>query len=139
MAMSTAGGDGLETIQHLVRHALPGCLALYVFGSRAEGTAGPESDLDLAVLVPGTLDPVLRWRLAGDLAGKAGCEVDLVDFRSASTVLQYRILTTGRRLWAVEPAASLYEAFVLSEKTALDEARAGLLEDIRREGTIHGG
>ena len=139
MAMPATGGAVLEPIQSHVLAALPGCLAIYRFGSRAEGTSGPDSDLDRAVLVPGTLDPVFRWQLQGELAEIAGCEVDLVDFRAASTVLQYRILTTGQRLVAIEPAASLYEAFVLSEKTALDEARAGLLEDIRREGRVHGG
>jgi hypothetical protein len=32
----------------------------------------------------------------------------------------------------------LYEAAILSEKTALDTARAGLLEDIQKTGSIYG-
>jgi len=116
--------------------ALPQLSAAYVFGSQAQGTAGPHSDLDLAVLAGGPVDPVQLWRLAGDLAGLAGCPVDLVDLRAANTVMQYQVLTTGRRLWADEPAASLFECRVLSEKTALDEARAGLLADILADGTV---
>ena len=119
-----------------LRAALPQLSAAYVFGSQAQGTAGPHSDLDLAVLAGGPVDPVLLWRLAGDLAGLAGCPVDLVDLRAANTVMQYQVLTTGRRLWADEPAASLFECRVLSEKTALDEARAGLLADILADGTV---
>ncbi len=117
---------------------VPNLLAVYAFGSRVQGTAGAESDLDLAVLVAGYAEPVALWELAGDLADTAGCPVELVDLRAASTVLQYQVITTGRRWWARDVQAALYEAAILSEKTALDTARAGLLADIQREGTIYG-
>lgn len=118
--------------------AMPTALAIYAFGSRIEGQAHAESDLDLAVLVAGYADPVQLWNLAGNLAGTIHCDVDLLDMRAASTVMQHQILMTGRRLWARQPDADLFECFVLSEKTALDEARAGLLADIRERGKIHG-
>lgn len=122
----------------VLRERLPTLLAVYLFGSRANGNAGVDSDLDLAVLVAGKLDPVARWELAQDLAGLAGCDVDLVDLRAASTVMQYQVITTGLRLWHKDSQAPLYESFILSEKTELDEARAGVLEDIRREGRVYG-
>lgn len=116
------------------RGALPDLLALYAFGSRIRGGANAESDLDLAVLVDGKPDVVALW----ELAEIAGCEVDLIDLRAASTVLQYQVVATGKRLWAKDARAAIYESFILSEKTALDEARAGLLEDIQKESRIHG-
>jgi predicted nucleotidyltransferase len=125
-------------IESLLRQCLPGLLAIYAFGSRIDGTAGPNSDLDLAVLVPGYADPVQLWELAGDLADLAGCPVDLLDFRAASTVMQYRILSTGERCWAADSRADLYEAGVLSDKTELDAARAELLADVQREGSVYG-
>lgn len=121
-----------------LRTALPGLLAIYAFGSRVQGLAGPDSDLDLAVLVAGYADPVRLWTLSGELAESAGCAVDLLDLRAASTVMQYQVLTTGRRLWADGLAAGLFECYVLSEKTELDAARAGLLADIAREGRVYG-
>ncbi|MEO5365751.1 MAG: nucleotidyltransferase domain-containing protein [Magnetococcus sp. WYHC-3] len=124
-------------IQHLGHH-LPHLLAIYAFGSRISGDAGPDSDLDLAVLVEGKADPVALWHLAGELDDLVGCAVDLLDLRAASTVMQHRIITTGQRLWARDHQADLYESFILSEKTALDEARAPLMAIIQREGTIHG-
>jgi predicted nucleotidyltransferase len=127
-----------EAIMDALREDLPGLLAVYAFGSRIQGTAGPESDLDLAVLVEGYADPLLLWDISGSLADFAGCEVDLLDLRAASTVMQYQVITRGERWWARDVRAGLYEAAVLSEKTELDHARAGLLEDIMREGTIHG-
>ena len=127
-----------DAIVALLRDRVPGALGIYAFGSRIADTADAQSDLDLAVLVEGYADPVLLWHLASDLVGLAGCEVDLLDLRAATTVMQYQVLTTGERWWAADVRAGLFEAFVLSEKTALDEARAGLLADIAREGRIHG-
>ena len=113
-------------------------LAIYAFGSRTQGVAGPQSDLDLAVLVAGYANPLALWSLSGDLADLAGCPVDLLDLRAASTVMQYQVITTGQRWWARDAQAALYEAVVLSEKTALDTARAGLLDDIHKTGSIYG-
>ena len=128
----------LETVCQRLRDALPGVMGIYAFGSRMQGTARPDSDLDLAVLVGGYADPLQLWELAGQLAGLSDWPVDLLDLRAASTVMQYQVLTTGRRLWAREPEAGLFECFVMSEKIALDEARAGLLHDIATEGRVYG-
>ncbi|MBF0310452.1 MAG: nucleotidyltransferase domain-containing protein [Magnetococcales bacterium] len=128
----------MQDIIPYLRDKLPTLLAIYAFGSRVSGTAGPESDLDLAVLVEGKTDAVTLWHLAGALADIAGCAVDLLDLRTASTVMQYQILTTGRRLWAKDLQAELFECFILSEKTALDEARAPLLQRIQQEGSVYG-
>jgi hypothetical protein len=76
--------------------------------------------------------------VAGNLADVVGCPVDLLDLRAASTVMQYQVITTGQRLWSVGLPVDLFETFVLSEKTALDEARAPLMADIQRTGKIHG-
>ncbi len=122
----------------VILSALPDTLAIYAFGSWVQGVADSNSDLDLAVLVAGYSKPLLLWDLSSHLADMAGCEVDLLDFRAASTVMQYQILTTGLRMWAKQPEAELFECFVLSEKTALDTARAGLLTDIQKRGKIYG-
>jgi predicted nucleotidyltransferase len=125
-------------VENILRAGLPELLAIYAFGSRIQGTAGPESDLDLAVLVAGYADPLQLFDLAGRLADTTGCSVDLLDLRAASTVMQYQIITTGQRWWARDQQAALLEAAILSEKTELDTARAGLLADIERRGTVHG-
>ena len=124
---------------HTLQQHVPGLLAVYAFGSRIQGTAHAESDLDLAVLVAGYAEPLLLWQLSSELADIAGCPVDLLDLRAASTVVQYQIITTGVRWWAKDVQAGLFEAFILSEKTALDERRALQLQDIQREGRVYGG
>ena len=122
----------------MLQSRVPRLLAVYAFGSRIQGTAGSQSDLDLAVLVAGYADPLALWELSGDLADLAGCPVDLLDLRAASTVMQYQIIITGERWWASNSQAALYEAAVLSQKTELDTARAGLLDDIQKRGRIYG-
>lgn len=113
-------------------------MAIYAFGSQVQGTAGPQSDLDLAVLVAGYADPLALWDVAGHIADGVARPVDLLDLRAASTVMQYQVITTGQRLWSIGLPVGLFETFVLSEKTALDEARAPLMADIQRTGKIHG-
>ncbi|MCB5195702.1 type VII toxin-antitoxin system MntA family adenylyltransferase antitoxin [Deefgea salmonis] len=132
------GFNAESVVAHLRANLSTEVIGIYAFGSRVQGTANAHSDLDLAVLVAGYVDPLLLWRLAGELAELVGCAVDLLDLRAASTVMQYQVLTTGRRLWGVEPAAGLFECYVLSEKTALDTARSGLLADISQQGSVYG-
>lgn len=128
--------DGL--VISVLRSTWPEALAIHAFGSRVQGTAR-HSDLDLAVLVPGYTDPLQCWDVASQLAGALGCELDVLDLRAASTVMQYQILTTGRCLWVQQPAAALFECYVLSEKLAFDAARGGLLADIAEKGSIYAG
>lgn len=128
----------LTGITIFLRAQLSSLLALYHFGSHVEGTADIHSDVDLAVLVDGKVSAVALWELAQQLADEVGCDIDLVDLRAASTVMQYQIITTGQCLWARDAQVAIYESFILSEKTALDTLRKDLLADIEREGSVYG-
>ncbi|WP_292996284.1 nucleotidyltransferase domain-containing protein [Nitrosomonas sp.] len=44
---------------------MPNLLAIYAFGSRIQGTAQIDSDLDLAVLVAGYAEPLVLWTTGG--------------------------------------------------------------------------
>lgn len=121
-----------------LKQNLPELLAVYAFGSQISDTATPQSDLDLAVLVAGYVPVDLLWKLSGDISRIVNIDVDLMDFRAASTVMQSQILNTGKRLWAKDMSATLYECFVLKEKNALDEARAPLIALIEKEGHVYG-
>jgi predicted nucleotidyltransferase len=65
-----------------------------LFGSEARGTAGPGSDVDLAVLgaAHDALDP---FALGAELALAIGREVDVVDLREASIPLTQEIVRDG--------------------------------------------
>ena len=120
--------------------SLPGLLAVYAFGSRIQDQgqwARANSDLDLAVLVEGYADPVTLFALSGALADLAACPVDVLDMRAASTIMQHQILTLGAAWWRKDVRAGLFEAAMLTEKMWLDEARAGLLEDVTQRGSVY--
>ena len=130
-----------EPLMTLLQQNLPGLLAVYAFGSRIQNqgqAARADSDLDLAVLLEGYGDPVTLFHLSGSLADMAGCPVDLLDIRAASTVMQYQILTLGTAWWRKDVQAGLFEAAMLSEKMALNEARAGLIRDVSQRGSVYG-
>lgn len=59
---------------------------------------------------------ILRERLPGLLADVAGCQVDLVDLRAASTVMQHQIITRGECWWSAGLPADLFALYVLDEK-----------------------
>ncbi|WP_263264330.1 nucleotidyltransferase domain-containing protein [Pseudomonas sp. RIT-PI-S] len=115
---------GLVKVQAHLQHRLQGLTAIYLFGSQAAGEANAASDVDLDVLAPGRVDVLQLWNPAGEVADIVNAPVDLVDLCAASTVMQYQIITQGRRLWSSGVQAGLYEAFILSEKSELDAARA---------------
>src|SRR5262245_56538928 len=123
----------VETLQ---QH-LPNLLAVYLFGSQITDSATLDSDLDVAVLVEGYVEPLMLWALAGELAERADCPVDLLDLRAASTVMQYQIITTGECSWMRDSSVQLFEAAILSDKTELNVSRAALLNDIAKRGSIY--
>ena len=70
------------------KKSVPGFIALYRSGSRAKVTARPDSDIDLAVLTRDPIPNLRRFELAQALAIRLHHDVDLVDLRSASTVMR---------------------------------------------------
>ncbi len=134
----TTATQNRDAIVQSLQACVPDLLAIYAFGSRVQGTANADSDLDLAVLVAGYAEPLALWKLSGELADITACPVDLLDLRAASTVMQYQIITGGERWWAKDAQAVLFEAAILSEKTELDTARRELLNEIQKEGKVYG-
>lgn len=122
----------------ILLHHWPKLIAVYAFGSQVTGGADANSDLDLAILIPGLADPLQLWEVAAQLEASLSLPVDLLDFRAASTVLQARILRDGVCLMASQPDTGIYESFVLSEKMAFDVSRAGLINDIVKTGQVYG-
>ncbi|WP_373975521.1 nucleotidyltransferase domain-containing protein [Chitinibacter sp. SCUT-21] len=128
----------LANILAQLQSAFPNLLAVYLFGSFAKGENDAQSDVDLAVLLAGHSDPVALWQIGQNVAASINRDVDLIDLRQASTVMQYQIITQGQRLWALDSQAAIFESFILSEKTNLDTARSGILKDIQQRGSVYG-
>ena len=68
--------------------------------------ARPGSDVDIAVLLGGTLTLEEELRLRAEIAALLGREdVDLVLLREASPLLKYEVISAGARLYARDVAA----------------------------------
>jgi hypothetical protein len=75
-------------------------------------------------LVGGYAGPLVLWDVAEAMSEFVGCDVDLLDLRAASTVIQYQVITTGKRLWHADVQTGLFECFVLSKNSIGNRTRA---------------
>ena len=85
-----------------------GVVAAMLIGSQARGTAGPLSDVDIAVWHDPGLDPRARFDLRLDLAESAARalqtdEVDLVLLNGAPPLMRQRSIRDGKRLVERDP------------------------------------
>ncbi len=121
-----------------LRAAVPGLIAVYLFGSAARGQRRQESDVDVAVLARHPLAPETRWTLQERLADQLHSDVDLVDLRAASTVMRAQVLASDRVLYDADPTIrQRFEMHALSMYADLNETRAAILKDIHRRGQVY--
>lgn len=120
-----------------IRKAVPGLTALYRFGSAERGTPRPGSDIDLALLLQEALSELRQFELAQELAIQLHRDVDLVDLRSASTVMRMQILSTGTCLTSENDAARReFEMYSYSDYARLNEERIESLKRAKPSGAI---
>ncbi len=129
--------DELKAI--LVKH---GVTLAYLFGSQAEGTARPSSDVDIAVLLPpGTPNDKffdVRFNLTNELMDVLYKDVDVAILNEVTALLAYEVTRHGVLLYedeATRPAADfLVSATIYYADTAHFRrlALAYLNEDIEQ-------
>ena len=128
-----------EAIVHAVREVLPRARAAWLFGSAARGRLQAGSDLDIAVDTVETLTAMQRWEAGEQLARQFGRDVDLLDFRHLSTVMQAQVLSTGALLFSVDPAETAdYCAFVFSEYQNIQSWRQPMMRQLARRLSTEG-
>jgi predicted nucleotidyltransferase len=136
----TMKDEKLESAVAYIKRTVPALLVVYRFGSEAQGTARPGSDIDLAVLARNRLAPNMLVGLQQDLAMILHREVDLIDLRAVSTVMQMQVLSTGECLFSGDDRArELFEMVVYASYARLNEERSGILEDVRTRGSVYAG
>ncbi|MFM8493953.1 MAG: type VII toxin-antitoxin system MntA family adenylyltransferase antitoxin [Planctomycetia bacterium] len=98
-------------------------LGAWLYGSQARGEARTGSDIDLAVLCEGPLDPVALFDASGRLAAKLGMAVDLVDLRRAGGLLRVEATHHGRPLVPLSLEAELFATHALADHAAFAPLR----------------
>lgn len=108
--------------------------AAWIFGSVATGSAGPLSDVDVAVLGARSLSFDERCRLAVELGRAAGRQCDVVVVENASPVLAMAIVDTGRRFLCRDvDAADTWEDQALRRYLGTAELRKIVYQHVRED------
>lgn len=101
--------------------------ALWLFGSRAQGAARVDSDLDLAALFRCRPSPLELLEAQGELGATLATDVDLIDLDRASPILARQVLQHGRLLLDRDPrrraaffarTVSMYEDLKIGRREA---------------------
>jgi predicted nucleotidyltransferase len=114
----------------------------YLFGSRAQGSVGPMSDFDIAVLFSASPTPNLRYEFVYNLKKNLMAEtVDLVVLNTAPIELQYAAIASGTIICETNFGERVeYEASTLSRYgdflPILRRQRQEILEEKKSETGI---
>lgn len=132
----------LERTVGLIRAALPAVEAVYLFGSFASGDETPESDVDIALLLTIAESKALGNLYGSDLhralEGQFMRDIDLVNLRQVSTVLQMQVISKGQLIFEGDLyTRQTFEMYTLSFYQKLNEERAEILESLYETGRAY--
>ena len=119
----------LDRVRDVLLSREPEIVAGYVYGSYARGDSGPQSDLDLAVLLPPGRRLVDKLALVAALSRQVHCEVDVVNLREAGLDLIREVLRDGHKLFDRDTEHTLaWEAERMTDYSEFNPRRAELLD-----------
>lgn len=137
--MTTLTTDQQTKIIDLIKVRVDDPIAIYLFGSRAADSVHESSDFDVAVLPKEPIPAQDRWDIQQELAIALRSDVDLVDLRSATTVMRFQIVTTGELLYSLDKTeVATFEMVTMSMYTRFNFERREILEQIERDGRVYG-
>ena len=115
-----------------------GPFTVYLYGSRANGYARPDSDYDFALIAPAALEHAKLDGIRDSLGDLLFCDVDCVDMRKIPLTLAAQVLESGIVLLeGDEKERARLETRLLSMYAYLNEERRGILEDKVERGSIY--
>ncbi|MCA1961552.1 MAG: nucleotidyltransferase domain-containing protein [Desulfomonile sp.] len=120
-------------IRTILRH-YPDVQAIYLFGTYGTEDEWPDSDIDIALLLPPqqakAAKPLPMSGLYGELTTLLEKEVDLINLRRVPTVLQKEVVAADRRIYCADKyAADEFEMLTFSYYQKLNEERAEIVDD----------
>lgn len=138
-------GDRLERSEFITQVVLahyPNVQGIYLFGSFMTEDEWPDSDVDLALLLPPVEAKQARQLAVSDcaleLARTLGKEVDLLNARTVSTVFRKEIVTKGRLLYCANRyAVDEFEMLTLSYYQKLNEERGEIIDSALADGRFY--
>jgi predicted nucleotidyltransferase len=129
-----------DKIRNVILKEIQGVMAIYLFGSRADGTFNPDSDFDLGILLPPDkpINDLALFNLQQDLSSALNHDVDLICLNHATLIMQFQITSKGILIFEKDKTQILkFEALVLSMYQRFNEERRFILEEIETSGKIY--
>ena len=129
------------TIVRIVLEHYPAAQAIYLFGTYGTDDEWPESDVDIAVLLPPERAHRQLMLTPCHQALEKALEkpVDVVNARLVSTVFQKEIVQSGRLIHSSdEGTVAEFEMLTLSLYQKLNEERKEILESFEETGRAYG-
>ncbi|MGH9432679.1 MAG: type VII toxin-antitoxin system MntA family adenylyltransferase antitoxin [Terriglobia bacterium] len=131
-----------DAIVRIILEHYPAAQAIYLFGTYGTADEWPQSDVDIAVLLPpeqARRQPQLMLTSCHyALADALGKPTDLLNAREVSTVFQKEIVQSGRRLYSKDDnAVAEFEMLTLSHYQKLNEERKAILDSFQRTGRAY--
>jgi len=124
----------LDRVGDVLLSMEPEIVAGYVYGSYARGDSGPQSDLDLAVLLPPGSSLIDKLALMAALSRRMHRDVDVVNLREAGLDLTREVLRDGHKLFDRDQDQTLaWEAEQMTDYSDFNRRRAALLDMYLRE------
>ena len=121
-------------ITEFLKDQIPGLIAIYIFGSMADNSSTPESDIDIAFLTFQKVSAVEKWKIQEELASILNFDVDLVDLKDASVVLRSEIIENGIRIFTGNAyECDNFEVTTYSMYADLNESRIDILNDFKEK------
>jgi predicted nucleotidyltransferase len=138
--MDNENGKTNEIIAKVLQF-FPDIQGIYLFGSYHTVYETPDSDVDIAILLPITSKINSHSRefrdLMFSLMEALDREVDLIDIRHVDTVFQNEIIQSGRLLFCSNTyLVEEFEMLTMSYYQRLNEERAEIVKDIIDSGMI---
>lgn len=137
--------DIVERIKHavvpvFVRHG--GVVAAYLFGSAGTERATSMSDIDIAVLIDGSISLLNELSLSADVATALGRDdVDLLVLNSARNDFQHAVISDGELILDLDPLKTsnfiekvlcMHKDYGIYMAALLSDLKSGLKEDYTR-------
>ncbi len=130
-----------EEIVRLILSYYPDTQAIYLFGTYQTEYERPNSDVDIALLLPPeqakAVGLLVGSDLYYDLESLLRREIDLINLRLVPTVLQKEVIMAERPLYQADPYATAeFEMLTLSYYQRLNAERADIIADAVKTGRL---
>jgi len=134
--------NSYQSIIDTILEHYPDVQAIYLFGSYGTENERPDSDIDVAILLPVESAKRVNHRewiklITAIAMAEKRENIDLINLREVNTVFRKEIVMTGRRIYcADENAADEFEMLTISQYQQLQDERKDIIREAIKSGRI---